>query len=84
MCVRRYVADLDPDLAWCIEQGAPCWFNYMFSFFSIVDLVAIIPWYFEIAGLIPPQMGDYLRTMFFFECCCYENKIKRLGPVPSP
>jgi hypothetical protein len=60
---RLYVADLDPDLAWCKEQGAPCWFSYVFSFFSIVDLVAIVPWYFEVAGLVPPAMGDYLRML---------------------
>ena len=61
--LRLYIADEDPDFAWCHEQNAPCWFNYMFSFFSIVDLMAIIPWYFEIAGLVPAQMGDYLRML---------------------
>ena len=47
----------------CVEQGSPVWFNYIFSFYALIDITAIVPFYIEIAHLIPASTSDYLRML---------------------
>ena len=65
--LRIWSASEDPDFEWCIEQESPVWFNYIFSFYALIDIIAIVPFYIEMAHLIPPQIsGAYMIFIFIY------------------
>jgi hypothetical protein len=61
--LRLWSSSEDPDFAWCIEQESPVWFHYMFSFYALIDIIAIVPFYIGLAHLISPATSDYLRML---------------------
>ena len=61
--LRVWSSSEDPDFAWCVEQGSPVWFNFIFSFYALIDIAAIVPFYIELAHLIPASTSDYLRML---------------------